>query len=103
MNAPVSSFTVQQLDNANPLNVKVIGGVIYVHGTAGTIVAPNTVLTLTGSATNYVFLTTATGVIGSNTTGFTSAQFPIAIVTTGLLGGVQSVIQITDARPDFTV
>ena len=35
--------------------------------------------------------------------GFTSAQFPIAIVTTGLLSGVQSVIQITDARPDFTV
>ena len=45
----------------------------------------------------------ATGVIGSNTTGFTSAQFPIAIVTTGFLGGVQSVTQITDARPGVTV
>jgi hypothetical protein len=78
-------------------------GVIYVHATAGTITAPQTVLTLTGSATNYIFVTTATGVIGSNTTGFTSAQFPIAIVTTGLLGGVQSVIQISDARPDFTI
>ena len=79
------------------------GGTIFVHGTAGTLLAPETPLTLTGSATNYVFVTTATGVISSNTTGFTSAQFPVAIVTTGLLGGVQSVITITDARPDFTV
>ena len=48
-------------------------------------------------------MTTGKGAIAPNTTGFTSAQFPIAIVTTGLLGGVQSVITITDARPDFTV
>jgi hypothetical protein len=103
MIAPVNSFTVQQTDNANPLKVKVTGGTIFVHATAGTLLAPETALTLTGSATNYIFVTTATGVIGSNTTGFTSAQFPIAIVTAALVGGVQMVTLITDARPDFTV
>src|SRR2546423_9876227 len=101
MNNPVSAFTVQHLDSNNLLNVRVIGGVI--NGTAGTITVPQTTLTLTGSAMNYIFVVMASGVVGSNTTGFSNAHFPISIVTTGLLGGTQSVINIADARPDFNI
>ena len=56
-------------------------------------------LALTANTTNYVFVTASTVVIGSNTSGFTTAQLPLATVVTKNSG----VYTITDKRPDFLI
>lgn len=50
-------------------------------------------VTLTASTTNYVQVS-GTGVVTANTTGFTSSQFPMAIVVTG----VSAITSIIDKR-----
>ena len=79
------------------LKVRVAGGSFFYIGVNNVI--PTTVVAVTKNTTNYIVLTPSTGVISSNTSGFTSVIFPIAVVVT-----VNSDIKtITDARPDFLI
>lgn len=57
------------------------GGLIYIAGVATSVA--NGTLALTASATNYVELDPATGVISFNTSGFTAGRAPLYQITTG--------------------
>lgn len=50
------------------------------------------------NTTNYIYLSTSSGLVGVNQSGFSATNIPIATVTTGP-SAVQSLI---DNRPDFT-
>lgn len=86
--------------NSSGLALRVRGGT-YLNG-LGFKSAPNATLTLTASASNFVEMDDA-GVISANTTGFTTGNTPLYVVTTGTAvvtgvedwrhGGRASVIQ----------
>lgn len=59
---------------------------------------PQTVLSLTSSASNFIFISSS-GVLSINTSGFTSGCLPIATIVTNTVG-IQTV---TDNRPDFNL
>ena len=58
------------------------------------IVIPATNLTLIALSTNYVYVDLSAGVISSNTSGFTSTEYPVAIVTTDSI----SILSLQDVR-----
>lgn len=83
----------------------IVGGGFIITINAGIVVVgntptliPQTVLSLTASASNFIFISSV-GVLTINTTGFTSASLPICTIVTNTTG-IQT---ITDNRPDFTL
>jgi len=76
------------------LTLGVDAGVALI-GTTPTIIGGQQV-SLTAKATNYVLLNLSSGLVQVNTTGFTSGNYPIAIVVTHSTG----IIALTDWRPD---
>src|ERR1019366_4023885 len=79
------------------LTLNVSAGTVVCSGTTPTYYAAGT-LTMTNSTTNYVYLNTASScAVTSNTTGFTTATIPIAVVVAA--GGV--ITTITDVRSPF--
>jgi hypothetical protein len=79
------------VDNSSGLSLRVRGGV-YLDG-LGFKSAPNTTLTLTASTTNYVETNDA-GVVSTNTTGFTSGDTALYVITTN----AAVVTGVVDAR-----
>jgi hypothetical protein len=95
---PVKATALQPSLQGSPqqagLEVNIAAGIVTVNGAPTNIVAQS--IAVLPNATNYIFVTLSTGVLGSNTTGFTAAQYPIATVITNS----SFVISLTDSRPD---
>jgi hypothetical protein len=80
------------------LTLDIAGGTAFCNGTIVTYAAGT--LTMTASQTNYVYLdSTVSCAPASNTTGFTSAQIPIATV----VAGSSTITTITDVRSFFSI
>lgn len=78
------------------LNITVLAGNVLLAGVPTSI--PNTVVNLTASTTNFVFVNSL-GVVSVNTTGFPVSSIPIAqVVTNGT-----NVTSWIDSRPDFSL
>lgn len=92
MISPTNAFS-PYIDGGG-LFLGVTSGVALVGSTP--ILVPGQFVPLTSNTTNYVLLNLTSGILQVNTSGFTSGNYPIAIVTT-LNTGVLSVV---DARPD---
>jgi len=89
----------------NPLAPIIVGGGFVITINAGIVIVgttptliPQTVLSLTPSASNFIFINSS-GNLSINTSGFTSGCLPIATIVTDALG----IHTITDNRPDFTL
>lgn len=82
---------------ATGLKVNVEAGSYYYNGVL--TIVPATTVTLADNNTNYVVLTPSTGVLSSNTSGFTSVLFPIAKVVTK----AKVITSLIDSRPDFLI
>ncbi len=78
------------------LSITVTGGIVLVNGVTTTI--PLTVVTLTASATNSVYLD-QNGTIVNATNGFPVGILPIASVVTS----TNSITTLVDKRPDYEV
>jgi hypothetical protein len=93
------------LNLQNPLAPLIIGGGFAITINAGIVVIgttaitiPQTVVALTPSASNFIFIS-PTGVLTVNTSGFVQGCLPICTIVTNS-GGI---LTITDNRPDFTL
>lgn len=89
----------------NPLAPIIVAGGFVITINAGIVIinnlpvlVPQTVVSLTPSATNFVLISSS-GTIQVNTTGFTFGCLPVATITTNTTG-IQTV---SDSRPDFTL
>lgn len=93
------------LSNVNPLAPIVVGsgfivtinpGICLINGSPTTV--PSTVISLTRSATNFIYVN-ASGTVAVNTTGFPAGVLPVATVTTSST----SITSIVDSRADFSI
>lgn len=89
----------------NPLAPIIVGGGFVITINSGIVIIgttpttiPQTVISLTPSATNFIFLNSS-GVITINTSGFTSGCLPICTIVTNSSG----ILSIVDNRPDFNL
>lgn len=94
------------LDIRNPLAPTIVGGGLAITVGAGVVVVnnspvtiPQTVVALTASTTNFVYIATGSSAVSVNTTGFPANSLPIATVVTN--GNIPT--SLTDNRPDFTL
>ncbi len=78
------------------LQVAVGPGVLWLNGVV--IISPFTFVLLSANTTSYIFLNTSSGLIGVNTSGYSSSNIPIATVVTSNV----RVVTLVDTRPDFT-
>lgn len=90
---------------SNAFSPYIDGGGLFLGVTSGVVLAgstpilvPSQFVPLTANTTNYVLLNMTSGTLQVNTSGFTSGNYPIAIVTTVNTG----VLSVVDARPDVS-
>lgn len=77
------------------LKLGVQGAVLLVGGTTATVINPSTI-TLAANTTTYIYADPNAGIVNSNTSGFVSGTYPIAVVVTGNSG----ITSVTDSRCD---
>lgn len=102
--APIYPVNAKYANGVSPGYWSTPGAGLVLNISAGTAYCANTVftfgggtLTLTGSTTNYVYLDTASSCVPAfNTSGFTAATIPVAIVTTTTV-----ITSIADVRTFF--
>ena len=85
-------FTSAAIGGAQSTKLLVSTGVALI-GTTPTQI-PSAVLTLTASATNYIYVDTVAGTISFNTSGFTATEYPVATAVTDSI----HITSLTDDR-----